>query len=312
MCWQSDCNETSSCLTDLVVPRHQRRPVDVVPFQAAHSLADKLVWVGHRTANDHVTSVHAIITRSLTSSRGYLRGYWTTRGYANSRSANLRTGRLADWTSRRLVNSRTRQLAYWTSRGLDNSRMPPATACLVFVLLAASARPRVVQTASWLVRDLSSPRVDQSASWQSESWRIRELSSYHLRHQRVIYAITGSFMWTTSPQYMPPSLGHMRQPCHLCTCPPHSFTWAESWKQKCTKTLYGLAWHLSHWLPVLRRYVTLPNADQFPTFIHQDVQQKMCTSQQLECGPMPNVMVALTNIGGALCSTPQSLTDAHY
>ena len=29
-------------------------------------------------------------------------------------------------------------------------------------------------------------------------------------------------------------------------------------------------------------------------------------------GPMPNVMVALPNIGGALCSTPQSLADAHY
>jgi len=28
--------------------------------------------------------------------------------------------------------------------------------------------------------------------------------------------------------------------------------------------------------------------------------------------PMPNVMVALPNIGGALCSTPQSLADAHY
>jgi len=33
---------------------------------------------------------------------------------------------------------------------------------------------------------------------------------------------------------------------------------------------------------------------------------------KLECGPMPNVMVALLNIGGALCSTPQSLADAHY
>ena len=30
----------------------------------------------------------------------------------------------------------------------------------------------------------------------------------------------------------------------------------------------------------------------------------------LECGSMPNVMVALPNIGGALCSTPQSLADA--
>ena len=28
-------------------------------------------------------------------------------------------------------------------------------------------------------------------------------------------------------------------------------------------------------------------------------------SNKLECGPMPNVMVALPNIGGALCSTPQ-------
>jgi len=27
---------------------------------------------------------------------------------------------------------------------------------------------------------------------------------------------------------------------------------------------------------------------------------------------MPNVMIALPNIGGALCSTPQSLADAHY
>ena len=33
---------------------------------------------------------------------------------------------------------------------------------------------------------------------------------------------------------------------------------------------------------------------------------------KLECGPMPNVMVALPNIGGALCSTTQSLADAHY
>jgi len=32
---------------------------------------------------------------------------------------------------------------------------------------------------------------------------------------------------------------------------------------------------------------------------------------KLECGPMPNLMVALPNIGGTLCSTPQSLADAH-
>jgi len=27
---------------------------------------------------------------------------------------------------------------------------------------------------------------------------------------------------------------------------------------------------------------------------------------------MPNVMAALPHVGGALCSTPQSLADAHY
>jgi len=27
---------------------------------------------------------------------------------------------------------------------------------------------------------------------------------------------------------------------------------------------------------------------------------------------MPHVMAALSNIGGALCSTPQSLADAHF
>jgi len=35
-------------------------------------------------------------------------------------------------------------------------------------------------------------------------------------------------------------------------------------------------------------------------------------NKELECGPMPNLMVALPNIGGALCSTPQSLVDAHH
>jgi len=32
----------------------------------------------------------------------------------------------------------------------------------------------------------------------------------------------------------------------------------------------------------------------------------------VQCGPVPNVMAALPNIGGALCSTLQSLADAHY
>jgi len=40
--------------------------------------------------------------------------------------------------------------------------------------------------------------------------------------------------------------------------------------------------------------------------------KKRRKKEELECGPMPNVMVALQNIGGALCSRQQSLANAHY
>jgi len=43
-----------------------------------------------------------------------------------------------------------------------------------------------------------------------------------------------------------------------------------------------------------------------------DVEGLRQGTNKLECGPMPNVMAALPNIGGALCSMPQSLADAHY
>ena len=46
------------------------------------------------------------------------------------------------------------------------------------LLPAASAKPRVVQSATCLDRELTSPRDVQSASWQSASYRICEFSSY--------------------------------------------------------------------------------------------------------------------------------------
>jgi len=56
---------------------------------------------------------------------------------------------------------------------------------------------------------------------------------------------------------------------------------------------------MRHYICTLRLLiVNLPNLNSFHF--------------KLECGPMPNLMVALPNIGGALCSTPQSLADAHY
>jgi len=56
----------------------------------------------------------------------------------------------------------------------------------------------------------------------------------------------------------------------------------------------------------------------------EHVAQSVCSSRascqyitpavkdRLECEPMPNVMAALPNIGGTLCSTLQSLADTHY
>jgi len=38
---------------------------------------------------------------------------------------------------------------------------------------------------------------------------------------------------------------------------------------------------------------------------------KLPDINKLESGPMPNVMAALPNIGGSLCSMLQSLADAH-
>jgi len=34
--------------------------------------------------------------------------------------------------------------------------------------------------------------------------------------------------------------------------------------------------------------------------------------KELECGLMPNVMATLPSIGGAVCSTTQTLADAQY
>jgi len=60
-------------------------------------------------------------------------GYWTTRGLPTRVLDKSRTGQLADATG--------------------------DSPCLVLVLVAASARPRVVQTATCPVRELTSARV---------------------------------------------------------------------------------------------------------------------------------------------------------
>jgi len=111
-------------------------------------------------------TVDAELTKQPHRERRTCGGNWTTRGYANSRIANSRTGHLADWSTRRLDNSRTSQLADWTRRGLDNSR---SRRCRQTGKLSAQSRrwhPRVVQSASrpvreLAIRELAYPRVVQ-------------------------------------------------------------------------------------------------------------------------------------------------------
>ena len=63
------------------------------------------------------------------------------------------TGHLADWSSRGLGNSRTGQVADWTTRGCHRR----------LCMLSFRSFGGICKTASCPVRDLSSPRVDQSA-----------------------------------------------------------------------------------------------------------------------------------------------------
>jgi len=44
----------------------------------------------------------------------------------------------------------------------------------------------------------------------------------------------------------------------------------------------------------------------------ENMGEKKRKKKELECVPMPSVMAALPNSGGALCLTPQCLADAHY
>jgi len=63
-------------------------------------------------------------------------------------------------------------------------------------------------------------------------------------------------------------------------------------------------------IPLLANHCTLfvdPRASYTVTVFRLTVYYRLFTAHI-----MPNVMAALPNIGGALCSTPQSLADAHY
>jgi len=72
------------------------------------------------------------------------------------------------------------------------------------------------------------------------------------------------------------------------------------------------------------RHTAPRTSSELNTLSRKDATQVLCgptckalsvhhkITHQLECGPMPNMTAALPNISGALCSTPQSLANAHY
>ena len=90
-----------------------------------------------------------------------------------------RTGHLADWSTLGLDNSRTGQVADWTTRGCHRQ----------LCVLSFRSFGGICETANCPVRDLSSPRDVESASWQSASWRIRELSSYPERECKALSSV---------------------------------------------------------------------------------------------------------------------------
>jgi len=94
-----------------------------------------------------------------------------TRGLDESR-----TGQLADCTSRALVNSRTGQLAV--------SQMPPKER----KLSTQSRRwhPRVVQSATCPVRELTSPRDAQSASRPVRELAVGVSASCRVTHSSMM------------------------------------------------------------------------------------------------------------------------------
>jgi len=69
--------------------------------------------------------------------------------------------------------------------------------------------------------------------------------------------------------------------------------------------------HLYYLLTSLKDIISFCQQKYFAFHQNVNLYDKSVILKQLECGPMPNLMIALQNIGGALCSTPQSLARGH-
>jgi len=80
---------------------------------------------------------------------------------------------------------------------------------------------------------------------------------------------------------------------------------------KKARTRASLIFKFRHRATLLKAFITYARPLlEYATPVWSQYSVKDIT--KLECGPMPNVMVALPNIDGAFYSTPQTLADAQY
>ena len=75
-----------------------------------------------------------------------------------------------------------------------------------------------------------------------------------------------------------------------------------------------LTWFLDKFYGTFSECLYVNRSTDGDLILTQNIKCSLCGDLiiTLECGPMPNVMAALPNIIGALCSTMQTLADAHY
>jgi len=78
----------------------------------------------------------------------------------------------------------------------------------------------------------------------------------------------------------------------------------------CVNYAFTITWQMKYYSATTMCWKRLAYSGDGVGRINSSIQHN--TTLKLECGPMPNMMVALPNIGGALCSTPQNLVGAQY
>jgi len=100
-------------------------------------------------------------------------------------------------------------------------------------------------------------------------------------------------------------------PCDKCQTMSHIVNSCPQSKLERAAAI-ALSWWCCYWMTEDIQLVNALDNKYYDVFIHCSFKTLLNVKEnyKLECGPMPNLMVALPNIGGALCSTPQSLCQS--